>query len=97
MAYADFCFLQQLLNGGGKIQQAHHIGYHRARLAHVAGNHLLLHPETRLQQAVLLGFLQRGQILTLQVFNEGELGYLQIRGIVYHYFYLGLPQAAHGA
>jgi hypothetical protein len=78
--------------GWNQVEKANHVGNHSAGFAYMLGDGLLLHAEFLLEQAVLLGFFQRGKVGALQVFNESKLGHLLVCGFMHHNLHRGLAQ-----
>src|SRR5690554_549001 len=83
MTRGELAGAQEILHGIRQVEEPQCIGNVRAALADQAGEVFLRVAELLHEPAVVLGFLQRIQVLTLYVLNQRQLKRLPIVQLTY--------------
>ena len=91
MSAGQLALLHQRPHLFRQVQQPQCIGHGAAGLAHPLGGFLLRQTVLLHQRAVALGFLHGVQILTLEVFDHGQLHGLAVVGLDDHHRHLCQP------
>ncbi len=73
MARRQLVLRHEALDGGRQLEEAQRVGHRRARPAHLLGHRLLGELEVLHQLLVGGGFLQRVEVLAVQVLHQGLL------------------------